>query len=467
MNNFNQAEVLNYLVKDVIPNINENCGPKDTIIKFASEKNLPASVVEKMGHLFNAAKTTNYFNKTASNRGATFNIVDVPSLVEEYTNNFKPNKQASKKSNFEWVEELPNDQLLESPLFDSQLDQIKVANTEETEGLKAKRKIEKRAHLAKEIENLKQAIYEFESENYKLAKEFSKEYKKLYPSAPDFQQLESDVKYIKEASCDEAIEYVVKALGNNYVKVKRASDGGSKRIVDETDWHKKIYEIQENLDCIKIAAQTQKKNQSSFEQDIFVGAIPVTQSTESSQPSKSPKSENKPSQSSSKGNFNNNEEPLANKVREKITKSIIFPLAESLKGHSPKQDDLDDISNRTRAEAAFNTLLITDPVISDIDKVNEEYLREVFERIYQRAPSIAGSTVELRPVLRGAIQYQGIDPDTTQMLQKTEETQMRIDRSERDHRVYNKNLENERVRKIKKDTDEKLLNKKEKNENKY
>ena len=80
--------------EELIPEIKETGDPRGTLLKFANEKNLAPALLERLGFIYNTAKTVNYLDKSASSkRGYNFKILDVPSLIEEYTS-----KQAAKKN---------------------------------------------------------------------------------------------------------------------------------------------------------------------------------------------------------------------------------------------------------------------------------------------------------------------------------------------------------------------------------
>ena len=70
----------------LIPEIKKTGDPRGTIIKFAKEKNLAPALVERLGYIYNTAKTINYLDKSASNdRGQSFAILDVEDMLNEYT----------------------------------------------------------------------------------------------------------------------------------------------------------------------------------------------------------------------------------------------------------------------------------------------------------------------------------------------------------------------------------------------
>lgn len=66
-----------------MPEVVASKNPEATLIKFAKKNNLYATQLEKLGHAFNQCKTLVGLQKQA-NRGDSFSIIDVPSMVEKY-----------------------------------------------------------------------------------------------------------------------------------------------------------------------------------------------------------------------------------------------------------------------------------------------------------------------------------------------------------------------------------------------
>lgn len=92
---FEQSEIVN-LVKDVLPLMQQSENAEKTLLKFAADKNLPESVLERMCHTFNALKTNSYMSKAASQeeRGVAFSTINTPDLIKEYKT-FKPKAEST------------------------------------------------------------------------------------------------------------------------------------------------------------------------------------------------------------------------------------------------------------------------------------------------------------------------------------------------------------------------------------
>lgn len=72
-----------YTVQALLPQINEGSDPAEVLTKYASEHNLSPAILERLGQVFNTAKTTT-FMKEASCRGASFDTLDVEKMVDDY-----------------------------------------------------------------------------------------------------------------------------------------------------------------------------------------------------------------------------------------------------------------------------------------------------------------------------------------------------------------------------------------------
>ena len=79
----NQMEILRRL-DTIIPEITRTKDPEGVMLKYASKENFAPAQLEKLGHVFNAAKTLAFMDKSA-NRGGSFSLVDVPEMVGKFT----------------------------------------------------------------------------------------------------------------------------------------------------------------------------------------------------------------------------------------------------------------------------------------------------------------------------------------------------------------------------------------------
>ncbi len=84
------------LLSSIMPEINDTHDPKGVMLKCAKKHNLSPAQLEKLGHVYNTAKTLVGLEKQA-HRGDSFSIVDVPEMVAEYTD-FDPSKAVTHNS---------------------------------------------------------------------------------------------------------------------------------------------------------------------------------------------------------------------------------------------------------------------------------------------------------------------------------------------------------------------------------
>lgn len=82
------------LLNSIMPEIAETRNPEKAMLKCAKAHNLTPAMLEKLGHVFNTAKTLVGLEKMA-NRGDSFAIVDVPKMVKDYTT-YDPSATLSK-----------------------------------------------------------------------------------------------------------------------------------------------------------------------------------------------------------------------------------------------------------------------------------------------------------------------------------------------------------------------------------
>jgi hypothetical protein len=89
MNHHRVIQVLN----ELMPTIKEAGSPQPVMLKYARDNNLSPAQLEKMGQVFNTAKTLTFLDQSP-NRGASFGLLDVPGLVEEYSR-WEPTEKAA------------------------------------------------------------------------------------------------------------------------------------------------------------------------------------------------------------------------------------------------------------------------------------------------------------------------------------------------------------------------------------
>lgn len=74
--------------------------PESVLVKYANERNLAPAQLERIGQVYNIAKTLNFMDKSA-NRGDSFRVLDTDKMMADFTS-FKPKQQKEATNNTDW-----------------------------------------------------------------------------------------------------------------------------------------------------------------------------------------------------------------------------------------------------------------------------------------------------------------------------------------------------------------------------
>jgi len=74
--------------------------PEAVLVKYASDRNLSPAQLERVGQVYNIAKTLNFMDKSA-NRGDSFRVLDTQKMMSDFTA-FKPKQQKEATNNTDW-----------------------------------------------------------------------------------------------------------------------------------------------------------------------------------------------------------------------------------------------------------------------------------------------------------------------------------------------------------------------------
>lgn len=74
--------------------------PEAVLVKYATDRNLSPAQLERIGQVYNIAKTLNFMDKSA-NRGDSFRVLDTQKMMSDFTA-FKPAPQKEATSNADW-----------------------------------------------------------------------------------------------------------------------------------------------------------------------------------------------------------------------------------------------------------------------------------------------------------------------------------------------------------------------------
>lgn len=87
-------------LSQLAPKLKAAESPEAVLVKYASDRNLSAAQLERIGQVYNIAKTLNFMDKSAS-RGDSFRVLDTQKMLADYTS-FKPKPQKEAASTDEW-----------------------------------------------------------------------------------------------------------------------------------------------------------------------------------------------------------------------------------------------------------------------------------------------------------------------------------------------------------------------------
>lgn len=92
----NQASAI-HTINQLLPEINRTREPDTVLLKYASENNLAPAQLERLGQVFNTAKTISYMEKSAS-RGGSFMLLDIEDMLGKYMELDAPDTNLEKKA---------------------------------------------------------------------------------------------------------------------------------------------------------------------------------------------------------------------------------------------------------------------------------------------------------------------------------------------------------------------------------
>lgn len=282
------------MLNEVIPQMQKSENPEETLLKFAADKNLPPSVLERMTHMFNALKTNCYMDHadTMEKRGSQFSLIDAPTLVEKYTaftkdtNNITKNNiddiislwdiQSPKTSmSFKIantsLEESKLSELFENEsgdeeynsyiesLFNEELNKVAKENINALREDKKESLFDKYYNHKQTLENLNEYITTEQHKQASIVKDIRDMLRNDETLLEKFANFESDAILLDE-SVKEVMPKLIASLGydgNNFYKenIKRASDQIKKYLIK--DIHpitQKIIDYSNCEKCIKVAA---------------------------------------------------------------------------------------------------------------------------------------------------------------------------------------------------------------------
>ena len=460
MSNFNQSDVVR-IVESVLPDIQRTGNAQGALVKRATELNLPPSVLEKCGHVFNTAKTLNYLDRVDSTekRGSSFQTLDVDALINEYTS-FKPD------SNELWSKAATAD-LAASVDFSAELDPFaspdeayeKAANSSTTSSFihedrhsEAWARVHEKQACERNLEQMRSVYRHFREEATRKSAAILDALELYYSPISDTALLERESARLFGAErAKRAFDFLTAQAAFRPVSAERmkraAEDAPPAGLVRHGETHDMVGSLVEAVELLRVSGEELEKAAGAFNEnfgtnfgDALNDATLKKKEDESDKVSdvgankgkiekkKREKKEEKKEESGSGPKLPVIGETIS-RVRER-TRAFGGDL-DSLIGlftttDNERQTDIDTAATLARAEAALNTLLLVDPVISEYD---EEEVRNVFFTVLNTNPEVATDINQLRGVLRTAGDFGNVvDIDAVLKLKKLRHPTMRSDK---------------------------------------
>jgi hypothetical protein len=483
--------------EDILPQIKETNDVRGTMLKFANEKNMAPALLEKLGHVYNTAKTVTYLDKCASQnkgRGETFDVLDIPSLVEEYTEKKASNHEFS-NNDFSSLSSGRFTDLFEGKVTFDDLDSLQQSDDYKEVKIASEQRMTWKKDSIK-IANATQAeqlIFDANEDNRKVAAEISDYIRDSY-NETSFESLEQDAKYYFGDCIKSACDYVASYLeGINYT-VKRASDAGKSRLITDTDFLLKFAFIQNNLNIKdqsefliyynKHKKKEAEKSAARSTNQEELDRLKVEEAKEKQEERKELKRREQEQEEASlpenfgatgdgSGTFSNialrdlgaaatkaksvggaafsSASGVLDSARKSMGLDKSIPdtvgsvrdtLTSFVEDIAPNRNEGQALIDRELDEAKYTSvlqdLIITDPILAEED---EDKVVDLYNTIKSVAPEMAKDKNVARVVLRSAVQYDGIAaPDLAQLVEAERSIQRsRANNSVLDSANYDRN----------------------------
>lgn len=434
-------QIVNWF-EELIPEVKKSGSPHDVFLKFASDKNLSPALLEKLGHVYNTAKTVNYLDKSASNkRGASFKILDIPELLEEYQKNAS-DSHVYDNYGFE-------DKRVQSDLFnmDSTF-KVKEESADDYMEIKAasdlSNKFKKAAANEVNTRNYSQLKFELTEDLRELTKKFASE---LRATQVNFEDVERDANYYFEGAAKEACDFLASNMQSLHVPIKRASDKGDDRVVEDYTTLNMVGQTQKLLCDLSVVTGDQFKSahveveeaETKSQLDKFFFHKEATSVASNRQAQNSPSSAQ---QAAADRYIDTGEAPATSSNNNKGGAGVMKTLNDAFgpmvggagKGMSALSDlyesgksdqEVVDIGQKeVEHSAILQNLLTSDEILSeeDPDKVIEAY--NTFRKL---APELASDMNVARVTLRSMIQHDGVSVFDANQFSRAENDKQKVD----------------------------------------
>lgn len=425
--------------EDLIPEIKKSGDPKDVFLKFAKDKNLSPALLEKLGHVYNTAKTVNYLDKTASHkRGSSFKILDVPDLLNTYEKKAESNH---KYSNFGF-----EDKRVPADLF-NMTESFKV-NEEPaetyTEVKAASERIQSFKSSAVNEVNTRhydQLKFELKEDLRDLTAKFASE---LRSTDIEFEDVERDANYYFEGAAKEACDFLSKNMESAHVSIKRASDSGDTRVIEDYPALNMVGQAQKILCDLHVVdgeqfksahVQDSQKEKSASILDQFGNPVKDTtkkRDKKKADPKKDPEppSPNLSNAEVQGGGDSGSVGGVLSDLNKAIlpgaqaTASGLGQLGKLYETGNNEQQDMDLGMQEMEHAAILQNLLSTDEILSEEDP---EKVMDAYNTFRRLAPQLAGDVNIARVTLRSMVQHDGVSVFDANQFSRAEHDAQKVD----------------------------------------
>ena len=445
-------QIVNWF-EDLKSEIKKSGNVKEVFLKFANGKNLAPALLEKLGHVYNTAKTVNYLDKTASSkRGSTFKILDIPDLLESYTKS-SSDKHTYSSYGFEGEERVKEDlfnlnsieNITEEPVEVYSEQKIKMASEH------IQSAIFKDSDVAEvNSRHLNQLEFELKEDLREVITKFASE---LRSTDITFEEIERDANYFFEGSSKEACELLANNMENRHVHVKRASDTGNSRLITDYTALNLVGQTQKLIQDLAVVKSSyfkeahvkeeEEKKTDTVDKFFFFekkAAETDTKTDVGDKPSTSGPGQTPPSQTA--GVVSGARPPSRELPGEKgdVLKSLneaFMPavsatgqgakaLADLYETGNDKQRNIDLGVEEMEHAAILQNLITTDEILADEDP---EKVIEAYNTLRELAPRLASDINIARVTLRSMIQHDGVSIFDANQFSKAELDKHKVDNS--------------------------------------
>lgn len=461
--------------EDLIPEIKKSGDVEGVFMKFANDKNLAPALLEKLGHVYNTAKTVNYLDKSASHekmRGDSFQILDVPQLLEKYAASASDDHEYE-SSDFSSLDSGSFRELTPQPKSKG-VDFEALMNAPDYEEVKMASDRSKdlltQSVQTRNADNIDQLTFELSEDNEKIASDIITALRSSNTEFT-FSDIESDAIKFMGASVKQACDFVAERFEKLGYSFDRCLEPKSE-LIEDTGYVVKFAAIQDNLNVMEQAAGVKKNSADPVENESQTDLF--KQSSTGTKSKKKQKSDTSGgSRASSRTRINEDptkylEELASNTVVDPVgvaargasnTGEFAADAANTLKdvamnatgfragttlpealayardnlltgpldsltgGYAGKQEFIDKEMEDVHYETMLQDLLVTDPILAEED---EDRIVNAFNTIKAVAPEMAKDKNVMRMALRQAAQHEGIDPFTLQQYMEAEKELQKV-----------------------------------------